>query len=202
MATQPDYRASPSHPRPAAGIAPAALAADRRRPSGRRRPDRRAQSRPTDEGIHDDGGDDAARGGRRQAGRRQHHDDAARRDGTAGLLEAANDIEIARVAKLTGVAEGGGDSLHRLVSARFPHKALNRLARIAPRRLSAAPTCSAALPRDPRRGSSFMEGLNRAKFRPSGPRHDPAAGLSFKNQHRHHHAACGGHCGQEERRGP
>ena len=44
----------------------------------------------------------------------------------AGLLEAANDIEIARVAKLTGVTEGGGDSLHRLVMDL--HKALNRLA--------------------------------------------------------------------------
>ncbi len=31
----------------------------------------------------------------------------------AGLLEAANEIEIARVARLTGIADGGGDSLHR-----------------------------------------------------------------------------------------
>ena len=45
---------------------------------------------------------------------------------TAGLLEAANEIEIARIARLTGVTEGGADSLHRLVMDL--HKALNRLA--------------------------------------------------------------------------
>jgi len=44
----------------------------------------------------------------------------------SGLLEAGGEIEIARVAKLTGVAEGGADSLHRLVMDL--HKALNRLA--------------------------------------------------------------------------
>jgi len=37
------------------------------------------------------------------------------RDPHRSLLEAANEIEIARVARLTGVAEGGTDSLHRLV---------------------------------------------------------------------------------------
>lgn len=44
----------------------------------------------------------------------------------AGALEASNEIEIARVAKLTGVAQDGADSLHRLVMDL--HKALNRLA--------------------------------------------------------------------------
>jgi hypothetical protein len=44
----------------------------------------------------------------------------------AGTLEASNEIEIARIAKLTGVAQDGADSLHRLVMDL--HKALNRLA--------------------------------------------------------------------------
>ncbi|MDO9561346.1 MAG: hypothetical protein Q7J60_06985, partial [Bradyrhizobium sp.] len=33
----------------------------------------------------------------------------------AGTLEASNEIEIARIARLTGVAQDGADSLHRLV---------------------------------------------------------------------------------------
>jgi uncharacterized protein Yka (UPF0111/DUF47 family) len=43
-----------------------------------------------------------------------------------GALEAANEIETDRIARLTGVAENGADSLHRLVMDL--HKALNRLA--------------------------------------------------------------------------
>jgi uncharacterized protein Yka (UPF0111/DUF47 family) len=45
---------------------------------------------------------------------------------STGVLEASNEIEIARIAKLTGVAENGADSLHRLVMDL--HKVLNRLA--------------------------------------------------------------------------
>ncbi len=45
---------------------------------------------------------------------------------SAGLLDATSEIEIARIARLTGVAETGGDSLHRLVMDL--HKQLNRLA--------------------------------------------------------------------------
>jgi uncharacterized protein Yka (UPF0111/DUF47 family) len=45
---------------------------------------------------------------------------------SAGLLEAASDIEIARIARLTGVTDAGGDSLHRLVMDL--HKQLNKLA--------------------------------------------------------------------------
>lgn len=44
----------------------------------------------------------------------------------AGLLEATNEIELARIARLTGVTEAAGDSLHRLVMDL--HKALNKLA--------------------------------------------------------------------------
>ena len=43
-----------------------------------------------------------------------------------GLLDAVSDIEIARIARLTGVTETAGDSLHRLVMDL--HKQLNRLA--------------------------------------------------------------------------
>jgi hypothetical protein len=46
---------------------------------------------------------------------------------TSGLLEASNEIEASRIAKLTGVTEDDSDSLHRLVMDL--HKALNRLAR-------------------------------------------------------------------------
>jgi phosphohistidine swiveling domain-containing protein len=42
------------------------------------------------------------------------------------LLEPANEIAPARIAKLTGIPEDGGDSVHRLVMDL--HKALNRLA--------------------------------------------------------------------------
>lgn len=45
---------------------------------------------------------------------------------SAGLLDATSEIEIARIARLTGVTETAGDSLHRLVMDL--HKQLNRLA--------------------------------------------------------------------------
>src|SRR3974390_2864151 len=45
---------------------------------------------------------------------------------SAGLLDATNEMEIARVARLTSVAAEGSDSLHRLVMDL--HKALNKLA--------------------------------------------------------------------------
>src|SRR5262249_8891816 len=43
-----------------------------------------------------------------------------------GLLEASAEIELARIARLTGVGDDNSDSLHRLVMEL--HKALNRLA--------------------------------------------------------------------------
>ncbi|MHA0111668.1 hypothetical protein ACXYUI_31940, partial [Klebsiella pneumoniae] len=45
---------------------------------------------------------------------------------SAGLLDATNDIDLARIARLTGITETAGDSLHRLVMDL--HKALNKLA--------------------------------------------------------------------------
>lgn len=45
---------------------------------------------------------------------------------SAGLLDALSGIELSRIARLTGVAEVAGDSLHRLVMDL--HKQLNRLA--------------------------------------------------------------------------
>jgi uncharacterized protein Yka (UPF0111/DUF47 family) len=44
----------------------------------------------------------------------------------AGLLDSVGEIEISRIARLTGVTETAGDSLHRLVMDL--HKQLNRLA--------------------------------------------------------------------------
>jgi hypothetical protein len=43
----------------------------------------------------------------------------------AGLLKPADEIELAQISRLTGVADEGNDSLHRLVMDL--HKALNRL---------------------------------------------------------------------------
>lgn len=45
---------------------------------------------------------------------------------SAGLLDAGNEIDLSRIAHLTGIAEAAGDSLHRLVMDL--HKALNKLA--------------------------------------------------------------------------
>ncbi|MCG2625034.1 hypothetical protein L6654_00245 [Bradyrhizobium sp. WYCCWR 13023] len=45
---------------------------------------------------------------------------------SAGLLDPASEIEIARIARLTGVTDAAGDSLHRLVMDL--HKQLNKLA--------------------------------------------------------------------------
>ena len=80
---------------------------------------------------------------------------------TAGLLEAANDIEIARVAKLTGVAEGGGDSLHRLVMDL--HKALNRLAANCAEEIVDGAHVFGLHAEDRAAVESFMQGLNETR---------------------------------------
>ena len=80
---------------------------------------------------------------------------------TAGLLEAANDIEIARVAKLTGVAEGGGDSLHRLVMDL--HKALNRLAANCAEETVDGAHVFGLHAEDRAAVESFMQGLNETR---------------------------------------
>jgi uncharacterized protein Yka (UPF0111/DUF47 family) len=81
---------------------------------------------------------------------------------TAGLLEAANEIEIARIAKLTGVAEGGADSLHRLVMDL--HKALNRLAADCSEEILAGAHVFGLQAEDRAPVESFMHGLNETRM--------------------------------------
>ena len=77
---------------------------------------------------------------------------------TSGLLEATNEIEIARIAKLTGVAESGADSLHRLVMDL--HKALNRLAADCSEEILSGAHVFGLHPEDRAPVESFMHGLN------------------------------------------
>jgi hypothetical protein len=79
----------------------------------------------------------------------------------AGLLEAANEIEIARVARLTGVAEDGADSLHRLVMDL--HKALNRLAVECSEEIVSGAHVFGLHPEDRAPVESFMQGLNETR---------------------------------------
>jgi uncharacterized protein Yka (UPF0111/DUF47 family) len=75
-----------------------------------------------------------------------------------GMLEAANEIEIARVARLTGVAQDGADSLHRLVMDL--HKALNRLAADCAEEILAGAHVFGLHPEDRAPVENFMQGLN------------------------------------------
>ncbi|THD53342.1 MAG: hypothetical protein E8A46_11015, partial [Bradyrhizobium sp.] len=79
----------------------------------------------------------------------------------AGLLEAAGEIEIARVAKLTGVTEDGADSLHRLVMDL--HKALNRLAAECSEEIVSGAHVFGLHPEDRTPVESFMQGLNETR---------------------------------------
>lgn len=74
-----------------------------------------------------------------------------------GVLDAANDIEAAQIAKLTGVAENGADSLHRLVMD--CHKALNRLAAGCAEEVVEGAHVFGLLPEDRVPVESFMRGL-------------------------------------------
>ena len=76
----------------------------------------------------------------------------------AGSLEASNEIEIERVAKLTGVAQDGADSLHRLVMDL--HKALNRLAADCSEEILAGAHVFGLHAEDRAPVESFMQGLN------------------------------------------
>jgi len=78
-----------------------------------------------------------------------------------GSLEASNEIEIARVARLTGVAEGGADSLHRLVMDL--HKALNRLAANCSEEILAGAHVFGLHPEDRTAVEGFMQGLNETR---------------------------------------
>ncbi len=76
----------------------------------------------------------------------------------AGLLDGANEIEIARVASLTGITEEGGDSLHRLVMDL--HKALNRLATECSEEIVSGAHVFGLHAEDRAPVESFMKGLN------------------------------------------
>ncbi|MGO9630995.1 MAG: hypothetical protein ACLPXW_18665 [Xanthobacteraceae bacterium] len=70
---------------------------------------------------------------------------------------AADDIALAEVAGLTGLSEGGGDSLHRLVMDL--HKALNRLTAAHAEEVLAGAHVSALLPEDRPAVEAFMCGV-------------------------------------------
>jgi hypothetical protein len=79
----------------------------------------------------------------------------------AGLLDASNEIEIARVAKLTAVAEGGADSLHRLVMDL--HKALNRLAAVCSEEILSGAHVFGLHAEDRAPVEAFMQGLGETR---------------------------------------
>ncbi|MBI5323222.1 hypothetical protein [Bradyrhizobium sp.] len=78
--------------------------------------------------------------------------------GAAGHLEAAAEIEIARIGRLTGIAEEGSDSLHRLVMDL--HKALNRLAASRSEEVVAGARAFGIRKEDHAAVESFMRGVN------------------------------------------
>lgn len=78
-----------------------------------------------------------------------------------GSLEASNEIESSRIAKLTGVAENNADSLHRLVMDL--HKALNRLAAGRAEETVAGARAFGLHPDDHRPVESFMRGLEQTR---------------------------------------
>jgi len=80
---------------------------------------------------------------------------------TAGLLEATNEMEITRISKLTGVAQDGGDSLHRLVMDL--HKAINRLAANCAEEILAGAHVFGLHSEDRDAVESFMQGLNETR---------------------------------------
>ncbi len=95
------------------------------------------------------------------AGNKTEGDAAAARLATirnAGLLEAAGDVEVARIARLTSVTEEGTDSLHRLVMDL--HKALNRLAAVCSEETLAGAHVFGLRPEDRATVESFMRGVN------------------------------------------
>lgn len=88
---------------------------------------------------------------------------------STGVLEASDEIEIARIAKLTGVAKNGADSLHRLVMDL--HKVLNRLAAGCAEETVNGAHVFGLCPEDHAPVESFMRGLGetaRLKFNHPG----------------------------------
>ncbi len=76
----------------------------------------------------------------------------------AGLLDAAGEIEIARIARLTGVTDTAGDSLHRLVMDL--HKQLNKLAASCSEEALDGAHVFALHGEDRAAVAAFMKGLN------------------------------------------
>ncbi|MCP3463366.1 hypothetical protein [Bradyrhizobium sp. CCGUVB23] len=79
----------------------------------------------------------------------------------AGLLETSNEIEIARIARLTGVTETEADSLHRLVMDL--HKQLNRLAANCSEEILSGAHVFGLHAEDRGAVESFMKGLNETR---------------------------------------
>ena len=79
----------------------------------------------------------------------------------AGLLSPAEDIEFARIFRLTGVAKEGSDSLHQLVMDL--HKALNRLAADCSEEIIAGAHVFGLQQDDRLAVESFMRGLNQTR---------------------------------------
>jgi len=73
-------------------------------------------------------------------------------------LGRADDVALAELAALTGLAEGSGDSLHRLVMDL--HKALNRLAAEHAQEVVAGAHAYGLLPQDRRAVEAFMRGVD------------------------------------------
>ena len=78
-----------------------------------------------------------------------------------GLLDATDAIEVARITRLTAVAEKG-DSLHRLVMDL--HKALNRLAAGCSEENIAGAHVFGLAPEDRSAVENFMRGINETRF--------------------------------------
>ena len=81
---------------------------------------------------------------------------ACRRFETAAPF-GSDAVELAQIAKLTGLSDGGGDSLHRLVMDL--HKALNGLAASHAEEVVAGAHVSALLPQDRPAVEAFMRGV-------------------------------------------
>jgi uncharacterized protein Yka (UPF0111/DUF47 family) len=79
----------------------------------------------------------------------------------AGLLKPAAEIEVTQISQLTGLAEEGNDSLHRLVMDL--HKALNRLAVDCAEEIVAGAHVFGLQPDDRSAVESFMRGLNQTR---------------------------------------
>src|SRR3974390_3419007 len=79
----------------------------------------------------------------------------------AGLLSPAEDIELARMFRLTGMAEEGSDSLHQLVMDL--HRALNRLAADCSEEIIAGAHVFGLQQDDRLAVESFMRGLNQTR---------------------------------------